>query len=177
MAERKNLQEKIRANLFTPEDKLLSSIFGVTGEFPKISDSAEIERAKLLRHFLDNFTDQRDADILRKRFGIDTKPIKYLKEIGIVLGVTGARVRQLEGRALRKLRHPIHSRPLKFFLPFKENSNGKNIGLTCTWDFISNLKPEMDAIEFNERTKNNPKELESFILLHQLLQEDFQVMK
>ena len=48
--------------------------------------------------------DQREADILRLRFGIGSEEPKTLKEIGERINLTRERVRQIEGEALRKLR-------------------------------------------------------------------------
>lgn len=56
---------------------------------------------------------EREANILRMRFGIDYDHAHTLEEIGQVLGVTRERVRQLETRALRKMRHPARVNVLK----------------------------------------------------------------
>ncbi len=58
----------------------------------------------------------REARILRLRFGLGNAEYHTLKEIGEKLGVTKERVRQIERRALRKLRHPRHSRDLENYL-------------------------------------------------------------
>lgn len=58
----------------------------------------------------------REAEVLRVRFGFDGGPSATLEEAGRVFGVTRERIRQIEAKALRKLRHPSRSRKLKDFL-------------------------------------------------------------
>ncbi len=55
----------------------------------------------------------REAEVLRLRYGLDGERVHTLKEVGVLMGVTRERVRQLEMRALRKLRHPRIGRRLK----------------------------------------------------------------
>lgn len=55
---------------------------------------------------------EREANILKLRFGIDTDHPHTLAEVGEVIGVTRERVRQLEVKALRKMRHPMRQRIL-----------------------------------------------------------------
>ena len=56
---------------------------------------------------------EREANVLRLRFGFDTDHAYTLEEIGEVLGVTRERVRQIEVKALRKMRHPARMTVLK----------------------------------------------------------------
>jgi len=58
----------------------------------------------------------REARVLRLRFGLDDGTIYTLEEIGQKFGLTRERIRQIEGRALRRLRHPRRSRQLKDYL-------------------------------------------------------------
>ncbi len=58
----------------------------------------------------------REARVLRMRFGIGEKANRTLEEVGQDFDVTRERVRQIEAKALRKLRHPSRSRSLKGFL-------------------------------------------------------------
>jgi len=58
----------------------------------------------------------REAAILRMRFGLDNGRPHTLEEVGNVYKVTRERVRQIEAKALRKLRHPSRSRELKGYL-------------------------------------------------------------
>ncbi|MDP2913585.1 MAG: RNA polymerase sigma factor RpoD [Candidatus Omnitrophota bacterium] len=64
---------------------------------------------------LDTLTD-REKKVLRLRFGIGDGYPRTLEEVGAVFKVTRERVRQIEAKALRKLRHPTRSRKLKNFL-------------------------------------------------------------
>ncbi len=58
----------------------------------------------------------REANILRMRFGIDTNSDHTLKEVGKQFDVTRERIRQIEAKALRKLRHPTRADQLRSFL-------------------------------------------------------------
>jgi RNA polymerase primary sigma factor len=58
----------------------------------------------------------REARVLRMRFGIDERSNHTLEEVGNDFDVTRERVRQIEAKALRKLRHPSRSRVLKTFI-------------------------------------------------------------
>lgn len=57
----------------------------------------------------------REEQVLRKRFGIEEKSDHTLEEVGKLFNVTRERIRQIEAKALRKLRHPIRSQPLRSY--------------------------------------------------------------
>ncbi len=59
---------------------------------------------------------EREQKVLRLRFGLDDGRQRTLEEVGTVFDVTRERIRQIEAKALRKLRHPSRSRKLKDYL-------------------------------------------------------------
>ena len=68
-----------------------------------------------LEGVLDTLT-PREERVLRLRFGLDDGRARTLEEVGEVFGVTRERIRQIEAKALRKLRHPSRSKKLKDYL-------------------------------------------------------------
>ncbi len=68
---------------------------------------------------LDSLT-AREAKVLRMRFGIDMNTDHTLEEVGKQFDVTRERIRQIEAKALRKLRHPSRSEPLRSFIDTEE---------------------------------------------------------
>jgi RNA polymerase primary sigma factor len=77
---------------------------------------AQVAEMRLLRENLERMLASltpREARVLRMRFGLDGDRAHTLKEVGERIGVTRERVRQIVGKAIRKLRHPRHSRVLR----------------------------------------------------------------
>ena len=68
-----------------------------------------------LEEVLDTLT-AREEKVLRLRFGLEDGRARTLEEVGQVFGVTRERIRQIEAKALRKLRHPSRSKKLKDYL-------------------------------------------------------------
>jgi RNA polymerase sigma factor, sigma-70 family len=58
----------------------------------------------------------REAKVLRLRFGLDDGKARTLEEVGKEFSVTRERIRQIEAKALRKLRHPSKSKKLKEYM-------------------------------------------------------------
>ncbi|PKM80072.1 MAG: RNA polymerase sigma factor RpoD [Firmicutes bacterium HGW-Firmicutes-13] len=80
------------------------------------ADAAAFELLKeQLEDVLDTLT-PREEKVLRLRFGLDDGHSRTLEEVGQVFGVTRERIRQIEAKALRKLRHPMRSKRLKDYL-------------------------------------------------------------
>ena len=59
---------------------------------------------------------EREARVIRLRFGFDDGKARTLEEVGNLFDVTRERIRQIEAKALRKLRHPTRSDQLRSFL-------------------------------------------------------------
>ena len=77
----------------------------------------EVEQNNLREKIEEVLTDLSDQEqqVLRMRFGLDDDTPKTLEEIGKVFGVTRERIRQIEAKAIRKLRHPSRLKLLKNF--------------------------------------------------------------
>ena len=79
-------------------------------------DSATTEGLKETTHSVLGGLTPREAKVLRMRFGIDMNTDHTLEEVGKQFDVTRERIRQIEAKALRKLRHPTRSDQLRSFL-------------------------------------------------------------
>lgn len=90
---------------FIPDDEILS---------PSEAATFTILREQLLE-VLDTLTD-RERKVLKLRFGLDDGKSRTLEEVGQTFDVTRERIRQIEAKALRKLKHPSRSKKLKDFL-------------------------------------------------------------
>lgn len=115
---RMNMQSSIPLDcpLTTAEDGLLLSDVLESEE----AGPEDLVESSLLRDDLEHVVNSllpRERDVVRMRYGLDDGRAKTLEEIGRVFDVSKERVRQIESRALRKLRHPYRSAVLKDYTP------------------------------------------------------------
>ncbi|ELR99623.1 RNA polymerase sigma factor RpoD [Gloeocapsa sp. PCC 73106] len=96
------------------EDSRLGDFIEADGETPEDDVSKNLLREDL-EHVLDSLS-PRERDVLRLRYGLDDGRMKTLEEIGQIFDVTRERIRQIEAKALRKLRHPNRNSILKEYV-------------------------------------------------------------
>ncbi len=137
--EREPTQEEIARAMDVPDDKVrqvldvsrhpvsLEAPVGQDGdaflgdfiEDDMMPQPIEIASQELLKSqiadALDKLTD-RERKIIKLRFGLDDGRFRTLEEVGREFGITRERIRQIEAKALRKLRHPSYSRKLRGYL-------------------------------------------------------------
>ena len=96
------------------EDSRLGDFIEADGETPEDQVSKSLLREDL-ESVLDTLS-PRERDVLRLRYGLDDGRMKTLEEIGQIFNVTRERIRQIEAKALRKLRHPNRNSILKEYI-------------------------------------------------------------
>ena len=97
------------------EDSHLGDFIEDTNVESPIENTTNINLQETVRDVLAGLT-PREAKVLRMRFGIDMNTDHTLEEVGKQFDVTRERIRQIEAKALRKLRHPSRSEQLRSFL-------------------------------------------------------------
>ena len=97
------------------EDSHLGDFIEDTNASSPVESATETGLMETVRDVLAGLT-PREAKVLRMRFGIDMNTDHTLEEVGKQFDVTRERVRQIEAKALRKLRHPSRSEQLRSFL-------------------------------------------------------------
>jgi RNA polymerase primary sigma factor len=90
---------------FIPDNETLS---------PSEAVSQSMLHEQLLQ-VLDTLTD-RERQVLMLRFGLEDSKMRTLEDVGKVFNITRERIRQIEAKALRKLRHPSRSKKLRDYL-------------------------------------------------------------
>ena len=106
-------------SLETPIGEEDDSHLGDFIEDEVIEDPVDYTTRVVLREQLDEVLDtltDREENVLRLRFGLDDGKMRTLEDVGKVFNVTRERIRQIEAKALRKLRHPSRSKQLKDFI-------------------------------------------------------------
>ncbi|MBI4394906.1 MAG: RNA polymerase sigma factor RpoD [Candidatus Omnitrophica bacterium] len=109
-------------SLQTPVGDDGDTSFGDFIEDKSAVSPANVTAYSMLKEQMDdvlNTITEREEKVLRLRFGIGDGYSRTLEEVGQIFNVTRERVRQIEAKALRKLRHPTRSRKLKNFLDIK----------------------------------------------------------
>lgn len=113
----KIMQEPI--SLSTPigedEDSHLEDFIEDKGGLPPSNSALDLLRKREVSKILGTLT-EREAKIIKLRFGIDTGYPRTLEEVGKMFRVTRERVRQIEAKAIRKLRHPSRSKQLRDYI-------------------------------------------------------------
>jgi len=89
-------------------------------------DSATFEGLRETTQSVLSSLTAREAKVLRMRFGIDINTDHTLEEVGKQFDVTRERIRQIEAKALRKLRHPSRSETLRSFLEGGSGTTNSN---------------------------------------------------
>ena len=89
-------EDQIAADSETPEDRAMQNAL-----------------AEDLRDTMADCLNQRESEVISHRFGLGGDRPKTLEEVGAIYGVTRERIRQIEVKALRKLRNPKRSRKLR----------------------------------------------------------------
>ncbi len=97
------------------EDSHLGDFIEDTNVMSPVENTVDINLSETVRDVLAGLT-PREAKVLRMRFGIDMNTDHTLEEVGKQFDVTRERIRQIEAKALRKLRHPSRSEQLRSFL-------------------------------------------------------------
>lgn len=106
-------------SLETPIGEEEDSQLGDFIEDENVETPADMATHTLLREQLLDILETltpREQSVLRLRFGLDDGRTRTLEEVGVQFDVTRERIRQIEAKALRKLRHPSRSKQLKGFL-------------------------------------------------------------
>jgi RNA polymerase primary sigma factor len=106
-------------SLETPIGEEEDSQLGDFLEDKDMPNPEEVAASMILREQLEEMLEdlsEREREVLRLRFGLEDGHAHTLEDVGKRFGVTRERIRQIEAKALRKLRHPSRSRRLKDFL-------------------------------------------------------------
>lgn len=106
------------------EDSLLGNFIEDTMTLAPVDAAVYAGLREATKEVLDTLT-PREAKVLRMRFGIEMNTDHTLEEVGKQFDVTRERIRQIEAKALRKLRHPTRSERLKSFID-NLATNGEN---------------------------------------------------
>ncbi|NLI10595.1 MAG: sigma-70 family RNA polymerase sigma factor [Elusimicrobia bacterium] len=97
------------------EDSHLEDFIEDKNGLPPSNSAVDLLRRREISKILSTLS-EREAKIIKLRFGIDTGYPRTLEEVGRIFRVTRERVRQIEAKAIRKLRHPSRSKMIKDYI-------------------------------------------------------------
>ena len=97
------------------EDATIGDLVADEDDFSPLDEMYQEEVSGALKNVLATL-DSREAEVLSLRYGIGYSKPKTLEEIGAIYGLTKERIRQIENKALTKLRHPVRANMLKNYL-------------------------------------------------------------
>lgn len=100
------------------DDQDFNELFEDKEMMTQFDSVSQAQLAEIVKEIFDSIG-QREAEVLRMRFGIDMDDDHTLEEVGQYFDVTRERIRQIEAKVLRKLKHPARSEKLKTFLTEK----------------------------------------------------------
>ena len=106
-------------SLHTPVRSESSAVLGDLIEDTQAEKPFDNAEQNLLKHTLEDILsslNEQERRVLRLRFGVDDGCVHTLEEIGKKFQLTRERIRQIEAKALRKLRHPVRLRVLQGFI-------------------------------------------------------------
>ena len=103
------------------DDSHLGDFIEDAGTVAPAEAAQQSSLTEITKEVLDSLT-PREAKVLRMRFGIEMSTDHTLEEVGRQFDVTRERIRQIEAKALRKLRHPTRSEKLRSFIEGSNNS-------------------------------------------------------
>ncbi len=97
------------------DDSQLNDVIEGTNDTAPVEAAMQAGLREVVRDILDSLT-PREAKVLRMRFGIEMSTDHTLEEVGKQFDVTRERIRQIEAKAIRKLKHPSRSDKLRSFI-------------------------------------------------------------
>ena len=106
---------KYLKSILEENDTVLGGFIEDEGSTAPTEAVADMMRKKQLLEVLETLT-PREEKVLRLRYGLDDGRIRTLEEVGKIFNVTRERIRQIEAKALRKLKHPSRSKKLRDYL-------------------------------------------------------------
>ena len=166
------LPASLEAPISEQGDSSLGDLIEFTGETPE-----EIVSKWLLLEDIEtvlNSLSAKERDVLRLRFGLDNGQEKTLEAIGQIFGLTRERIRQIEEKALRKLRHPNRSNILKEYrVCYFESSTASTQTKSLLLERFAEEVGTMEIIRSRDLLQQEQKKLE----VRKQIQQEQQIIK